>query len=79
MSWSDRRRAERAENVAGVAVALLVIVALVLGCWLAWERGYNSGYNDGWNDGRADLIDDRATRATGWRECIEENNLYNRY
>ena len=63
----------------GVALALAG-VALALAVGLAWERGYNSGYNDGWNDGRADATADRAdSYGQGWRECIEENNLYDRY
>lgn len=54
-------------------VGALAIMVLVLGVGLSYERGHNSGYNEGWNDGRADAIDE------GWRGCIEENNLYERY
>ena len=54
----------------GLALALAVFI---LSVGLAYERGHNGGYNDGWNDGRADALDQ------GWRECIEENNLYERY
>lgn len=50
-------------------IVLLLMVVFVLGISLAYERGHNNGYNEGWNDGRAD----------GWQECIEENNLYERY
>ena len=62
----------REENILLVAVGLLLIV-FILAVGLAYERGHNSGYTDGWYDGRADSYD------TGWRHCIEENNLYERY
>ena len=61
------------ENILLVVVGLLAVVVGVLAVGLAYERGHNSGYNEGWYDGRADGIDE------GWRYCIEENNLYNRY
>ena len=54
-------------------VGVLAVAVLILSAGLAYESGHNSGYNEGWNDGRADGID------TGWTECIEENNLYERY
>lgn len=54
-------------------VGVLAVAVLILSVGLAYERGHNSGYTDGWNDGRADGI------GTGWTECIEENNLYERY
>jgi len=56
-----------------IIVAVLVLAVYILSVGLAYERGHNGGYNDGWNDGRADGIDE------GWRGCIEENNLYERY
>ena len=54
-------------------VGVLAVAVLILSVGLAYERGHNSGYNEGWNDGRADGI------GTGWTECIEENNVYERY
>lgn len=52
-----------------VVVAVLVGLVFILSVGLAYERGQNGGYNEGWNDGTA----------YGWRGCIEENNLYERY
>lgn len=60
-------------NVIMLALVGALAVILVLGVGLSYERGHNSGYNEGWNDGRADGVEQ------GWRECIEENNLYERY
>lgn len=57
----------------GAVVAVLIVAVFVLAVGLAYERGHNSGYNDGWYDGKADDVDQ------GWRGCIEENNLYDRY
>lgn len=54
-------------------VAVLGGLVLILSVGLAYERGHNNGYNEGWNDGRADGVEQ------GWRGCIEENNLYERY
>lgn len=61
------------KKVGIIIVAVLLVAVYILSVGLAYERGHNSGYNDGWNDGRADGIDE------GWRGCIEENNLYERY
>ena len=51
----------------------LLLAVYILSVGLAWERGHNNGYNEGWYDGRADGVEQ------GWRGCIEENNLYERY
>lgn len=61
------------KKVGIIIVAVLLVAVYILSVGLAYERGHNGGYNDGWNDGKADGID------TGWRGCIEENNLYERY
>lgn len=58
---------------AGAVIAVLLVAVFVLAVGLAYERGHNGGYNDGWYDGRADGVEQ------GWRGCIEENNLYDRY
>ena len=60
-------------KVLTVIVAVLGGLVLILGVGLAYERGHNSGYNEGWYDGSAYGADE------GWRGCIEENNLYERY
>ena len=70
---SRYREMRESNTVLSWLVVGLIIIVFVLSVGLAYERGHNGGYNDGWNDGRADGID------TGWRGCIEENNLYERY
>lgn len=52
-----------------VALVALPLVAIAHGQGKAEERAYWEGYNDAYNTGTAD----------GWRGCIEENNLYDRY
>lgn len=59
--------------IAPVAIIVLGIIVIVLGVGLAYERGHNNGYNEGWNDGTA------YAEGWGWQNCIEENNLYERY
>lgn len=61
------------KRIIAVVVGGLLLAVYILSVGLAYERGHNGGYNDGWYDGKADGID------TGWRGCIEENNLYERY
>lgn len=56
-----------------IIIAVLLVAVYILSVGLAYERGHNHGYNEGWNDGRADAVEQ------GWRGCIEENNLYERY
>ena len=56
-----------------IIIAVLLVAVYILSVGLAWERGHNHGYNEGWYDGRADAVEQ------GWRGCIEENNLYERY
>lgn len=60
-------------KIMAVVVGGLLLAVYILSVGLAYERGHNGGYNEGWYDGKADGID------TGWRGCIEENNLYERY
>lgn len=64
----------RVERVMAVAIGVLLILAGVLAVGLAYERGHNTGYNEGWYDGTA-----YESYEGGWRHCIEENNLYERY
>lgn len=59
--------------IVGIGVVLWVGLVFILSVGLAYERGHNSGYNEGWNDSWAE------GEAEGWRGCIEENNLYERY
>ena len=60
-------------NIMIIMLTILSVATLFLSVGLAYERGHNNGYNEGWNDGRADGVEQ------GWTECIEENNLYERY
>lgn len=67
------RELKRYYNTIIIMLTILSVATLILSVGLAYERGHNNGYNDGWNDGRADGVEQ------GWTECIEENNLYERY
>lgn len=55
-------------------LALALALALAVGLWV--ERSYWRGYNDAYNSVQAEY--DRGV-GDGWRGCIEENNLYDRY
>lgn len=61
------------KKMLAVVVGGLLLAVYILSVGLAYERGHNSGYNEGWFDGKADGAEQ------GWRGCIEENNLYERY
>lgn len=82
--YEMRKRAERAETLA-VAFGMLLAVALVVG---AFAVGVKVGENNGAEVGaeqlrkaQAQAYDEGAQFGNdeGWRECIEENNLYDRY
>lgn len=62
----------------GASVALLSIplVTIAHGQGTAKERAYWEGYNDAYNTAQAEY---ERGMADGWRGCIEENNLYERY
>ena len=60
----------------GALLALLVLILAVLAVGIAIERSYWNGYNDAYNSVQAEY--ERGV-GDGWRGCIEENNLYDRY
>ena len=58
----------------GALLALLLLAGVAVG--IAIERSYWNGYNEAYNSVQAEY--DRGV-GDGWRGCIEENNLYDRY
>lgn len=70
-NWgASERRAVAIALVAASVMAVGVVVGLLL------ERNYWRGYNDAYNSVQAEY--ERGV-GDGWRGCIEENNLYERY
>ena len=62
---------------ARVVLAVLAVgVAVGVAVGIAIERSYWNGYNDAYNSVQAEY--ERGV-GDGWRGCIEENNLYDRY
>lgn len=57
-------------------LALLALVAVGVAVGLMIERSYWNGYNDAYNTAQAEY--DRGV-GDGWRGCVEENNLQDRY
>ena len=63
------------KNKISIQRALIIMQAIMFGVifilttMLVQEKSYWQGYNDAYNTSRAD----------GWQDCIEENNLYERY
>lgn len=78
MKIKNRAEVVTAVIMFGTLVALLALplVAIAYGQGKANERAYWEGYNDAYNTAQAEY--ERGT-ADGWRGCIEENNLYDRY
>ena len=56
--------------------ALLILAVLAVVAGIAIERSYWNGYNEAYNSVQAEY--ERGV-GDGWRGCIEENNLYDRY
>lgn len=69
-----RELQRRARGARWLALALALVGALAVGLWV--ERSYWRGYNDAYNSVQAEY--ERGV-GDGWRGCIEENNLYERY
>mgnify|MGYP006967153570 CR=1 FL=1 len=78
MKTKNRAEIITAVIMFGALVALLSItlVAITRGQGKAEERAYWEGYNDAYNSVQAEY--ERGV-GDGWRGCIEENNLYDRY
>lgn len=78
MKIKNRAEVITAVIMFGALVALLALplVAIAYGQGKANERAYWEGYNDAYNSVQAEY--ERGV-GDGWRGCIEENNLYDRY
>lgn len=59
-----------------LVLAVLAVLAVGVAVGIAIERSYWNGYNDAYNSVQAEY--ERGV-GDGWRGCIEENNLYDRY
>lgn len=82
--YEMRKRAERAECLAwafGLVLAfVLVFGAFVVGVKVGEQKGAEVGAEQ-LRKAQAQAYDEGAEfgNGEGWRECIEENNLYDRY
>lgn len=75
--YADCKGTSRARVGALLVIAVLAVgVAVGVAVGIAIERSYWNGYDDAYNSVQAEY--ERGV-GDGWRGCIEENNLYDRY
>ena len=63
-------------RVGALLALVLAVLAVGVAVGIAIERSYWNGYNEAYNSVQAEY--DRGV-GDGWRGCIEENNLYDKY